>query len=201
MLVADQPENLNLCSYNLNDHLNDPEIFQARAYDLIHSRFVGAGIKRGRWSSYIQDMRILLRPGGWIQITEYYLNIQSSNGSLSDDSAIRRWWNTYAGAMESLNSAPRIGQKLQQLLTEARLSDVRVDTVQLPIGGWSPGTPFRISFLELISITWYKRVKVEGQLSYSPVLRSSQDLFKLLSILTTGQEYRILRRISLTNPR
>ena len=149
MLVADQPENLSLCKYNLNDSLNHPDVFQARHYDLVHSRFVGAGIKRGRWSSYIHDMRILLRPGGWIQITEYYLNIQSSNGSLSDDSAIRKWWNTYAGAMESLKSAPRIGQRLQQLLTEARLSDVRVNTVQLPIGEWNPGTSFRIFLLVL----------------------------------------------------
>jgi hypothetical protein len=139
-LVADQPENLSLCGYNLNDRLNDPDIFQARACDLVHSRFVGAGIKRGRWLSYVQDMRILLRPGGWVQITEYYLNIQSSNGSLADDSPIRKWWQLYAGAMESLNMAPRIGQRLQQLLTEARLDDVRVDTVQLPIGEWSAGT-------------------------------------------------------------
>jgi hypothetical protein len=155
MLVADQPDNLSLCGYNLNDRLNDPEIFQARACDLIHSRFVGPGIKRGRWLSYIQDMRILLRPGGWIQITEYYLNIQSSNGSLSDNSAIRRWWQAYAGAMEDLNRAPRIGQRLQQLFLEAKLSDVRVDAVQLPVGGWSPGTYIQRSLIAALTIAWY----------------------------------------------
>jgi hypothetical protein len=146
MLVADQPENLSLCSYNLNDRLNDPEVFKARAYDLIHSRFVGPGIKRNRWLSYIEDMRMLLRPGGWVQIAEYYLNIQSSNGSLPDTSALRRWWLAYAGAMESLHRAPRIGQRLQQLLMEARLSDVRVDAIPLPIGGWNSGMRVRCSF-------------------------------------------------------
>ncbi|KAJ4313021.1 hypothetical protein N0V94_007148 [Neodidymelliopsis sp. IMI 364377] len=136
MLVADQPENLNLCGYNLNDHLNDPEIFQARAYDLIHSRCIGAGIKSNRWTSYIRDMKLLLRPNGWIQIVEYYLNIQSSSGRLTDQSAVRRWWLAYAEAMSRMNRDPRIGTRLQHLFTEARFADVRIETIQLPIGDW-----------------------------------------------------------------
>ena len=139
MLVTDQPENLNLCGYNLNDRLNDPEVFQARAYDLIHSRCIGAGIKSNRWSSYIRDMKLLLRPNGWVQIVEYYLNIQSSSGRLTDRSAVRRWWLAYAEAMNGMNRDPRIGTRLQHLFTEARFGDVRVETIQLPIGDWDTG--------------------------------------------------------------
>lgn len=139
MLVADQPENLSLCGYNLNDRLNDPEVFQARAYDLIHSRCIGAGIKVNRWASYIRDMKLLLRPNGWVQIVEYYLNIQSSSGRLTDQSAVRRWWLAYAEAMSRMNRDPRVGTRLQHLFAEARLGDVRVETVQLPIGDWETG--------------------------------------------------------------
>lgn len=139
MLVADQPENLNLCGYNLNDRLNDPEVFQARAYDVIHSRCIGAGIKGDRWISYIRDMRLLLRPNGWVQIIEYYLNIQSSSGRLTDQSAVRRWWLAYAEAMSRMNRDPRVGTRLQHLFTEARFSDIRVETIQLPIGDWEAG--------------------------------------------------------------
>jgi hypothetical protein len=130
MLVTDQPDNLSLCGYNLNDHLNDPEVFQAKAYDLIHSRCV---------SSYICDMRLLLRPEGWVHIVEYYLNVQSSSGRLTHQSAIRRWWNDYAHAMSRMNRDPRVGSRLQHLLSEAKLEDVRVETVQWPIGDWDPG--------------------------------------------------------------
>ncbi|KAF2999928.1 hypothetical protein E8E13_009014 [Curvularia kusanoi] len=136
MLMADQPENLHLWTYNLNDRLNDAELFKAKAYDLIHSRCVSAGIKKTRWSSYIEDMMLLLRPRGWVQIVEYYLNIQSSSGRLTDQSAIRRWWGDYAYAMSRMNREPRIGTRLQHLLTEARFRDVRVETVQLPVGDW-----------------------------------------------------------------
>lgn len=139
MLIADQPENLTLCGYNLNDRLNDPEVFQARAYDLIHSRCIGAGIKSNRWPSYILDMRLLLRPNGWVQVIEYYLNIQSSSGRLTDQSAVRRWWLAYAEAMSRMNRDPRIGQQLQRLFTDARFGEVRVDTIQLPIGDWETG--------------------------------------------------------------
>lgn len=139
MLISDQPENLNLCGYNLNDRLNDPEVFQARAYDLIHSRCIGAGIKSARWPSYLQDMKLLLRPGGWVHIVEYYLNIQSSSGMLTDESAIRRWWTEYADAMSRMDREPRIGTRLQHLFVEARLGDVKIDTIQLPIGNWDQG--------------------------------------------------------------
>jgi hypothetical protein len=84
-------------------------------------------------------MRLLLRPEGWVHIVEYYLNVQSSSGRLTHQSAIRRWWNDYAHAMSRMNRDPRVGSRLQHLLTEARLADVRVETVQLPIGDWDPG--------------------------------------------------------------
>lgn len=139
MLVADQPDNLTLCGYNLNDRLRDPGVFQSRAYDLIHSRFVGQGIKRNRWASYIQDMRLLLRPGGWVQIMEYYPLIQSNSRSLTDQTAVRRWWLSYEASMRRLNRDPRIGQRLRDLMTQAGYRDVVVEVEHLPIGGWHPG--------------------------------------------------------------
>jgi hypothetical protein len=57
--------------------------------------------------------------------------------------------------MEDLNRAPRIGQRLQQLFLEAKLSDVRVDAVQLPVGGWSPGTYIQRSLIAALTIAWY----------------------------------------------
>ena len=140
MLVVDQPDNLTLCGYNLNDRLRDPEVFQSRAYDLIHSRFVSQGIKSNRWTSYIHDMRLLLRPGGWVQIVEYYPLIQSDSGRLTDQAALRRWWQSYEASMRRLNRDPRIGRRLRDLLTQDGFRDVVVEVQHLPIGGWHSGT-------------------------------------------------------------
>ncbi|KAL6710944.1 hypothetical protein ACN47E_006819 [Coniothyrium glycines] len=136
MLVVDQPENLTLFGYNLNDRLRDPEVFRSRAYDLIHSRFVSQGIGSNRWPSYISDMMLLLRPGGWVQMMEHYPMIQSDSGQLSDQAAVRRWWQAYESAMRRLNRDPRIGRRMQQLLTEKGFRDVRVVIERIPIGGW-----------------------------------------------------------------
>ncbi|KAF2264042.1 S-adenosyl-L-methionine-dependent methyltransferase [Lojkania enalia] len=137
LLISDQPSNLFLYGYNLNDRLNDPEVFERNAYDLIHSRFVGPGIKRNRWPSYIRDMKSLLKPNGWLQMAEYYPNIQSDSGRLTTQSALTRWFQTYAAAMEShSNRDPRIGQRLRQYMTEAGLRDVGGSTFNLPIGAW-----------------------------------------------------------------
>jgi hypothetical protein len=138
--LPDQPENLDLAVYNLNDKLNDPEVFESRAYDLIHSRFVAPGVKKSRWASYIRDMRILLRPGGWIQASEYQLHVQSNNGRLTEESAVYRWWHGYATAMTALHRDPRIGPRLQELMLTAGLRDIRTEYKRLPIGGWDPGT-------------------------------------------------------------
>jgi hypothetical protein len=137
--LPDQPDNLELFSYNLNDRLNDPEVFEYRPYDLIHSRFVAPGIKKNRWASYIRDMRVLLRSGGWIQVAEYHLHIQSNSGRLTEQSAVYRWWQGYARSMTDLQRDPRVGPRLQEVLSSAGLRDVQVDYHRLPIGGWHPG--------------------------------------------------------------
>ncbi|EMD64698.1 hypothetical protein COCSADRAFT_36075 [Bipolaris sorokiniana ND90Pr] len=139
MQVSDQPENLELIGHNLNDPLRDPDIFKANQYDLIHSRFVFPGIKTERWPRYIRDVKLLLRPGGWVQVMEYLPIIQSHNGRLTEDSAVRRWWQSYQAAMTRMDRDPRIGRRLSQLLVENRYRDVAVDILQLHIGGWPAG--------------------------------------------------------------
>lgn len=135
--LPDQPDNLTLFGYNMNDRLNHPEVFQRNAYALIHSRFVGVGIKMTRWSSYVRDMKALLKPNGWIQMMEYYPNIQSDSGRISDMPALQRWYQWYVAAMGRCNRDPRVGTRLQQLLTEGGLRDVGGRSLQLPIGGWN----------------------------------------------------------------
>jgi hypothetical protein len=146
-----QPENLDLSGYNLNDRLNDAGLFERNAYDLVHSRFVGQGIKNSRWSSYVQDIRRLLKPGGWLQMMEYYPNIQSDSGLLPNQSALTQWWNTYVEAMKESNRSPRIGQRLQHLMNEAGLREVYGSSINLPIGAWPSGTLPVFFFASVIS--------------------------------------------------
>ena len=141
MPLPHEPDNLALVGYNLNDRLNDADVFQSKAYDLVHSRFVVAGLKKGRWESYIRDIKILLRPStGWVQLTEYHMHIMSDNGRLTPQMAVYRWWEAYVTSMQAMGRDARIGARLSGLLVGAGLRNVQVDFRRLPIGGWNAGT-------------------------------------------------------------
>jgi len=73
-------------------------------------------------------------------MAEYYPLVQSDNGLLTDQSAVRRWWFAYQTSMGRLNRDPRVGRRLQQLLEDKGYRDVNVDVERLPIGGWHLGT-------------------------------------------------------------
>lgn len=87
-------------------------------------------------------MRLLLKPTGWVQMVEYYLNVQSNTGRLTSESALRRWWEYYVTAMEASMRNPRAARNLAQLLTEAGYRHVGSNAFQLPIGGWRSGKPW-----------------------------------------------------------
>lgn len=146
MSVDEDPENLELTIYDLNDPLTDE--YEVNSYDLIHSRFIGPGIHKNRWPSYVRDLRKLLKPGGWLQMVEYYLNIQSDNGRLTDAHALSRWYTKYAETMQR-DRDPRIGRRLEQHMRNAGLKDVTVKKFDLHIGPWSRGTGQSFS-----SISW-----------------------------------------------
>ncbi|KAJ5175960.1 uncharacterized protein N7482_001837 [Penicillium canariense] len=112
------------------DDLNQRFTFPPNHFDLVHSRLLATGIHRSRWPSYIRDIVRVLRPGGWVQMTEMYFNVQSDNGSLTDQHALRRWSTQYMRALEDRKEL-RIGSRLRSYFTESGL--VEVDTKMIPL--------------------------------------------------------------------
>src|ERR1700712_5027166 len=122
--------------WNLNDPLRPT--YRSNYYDLIHSRCVGPGINKDRWRGYIADIVRLLRRGGWVQCAEFYYNIQSDSGRLTESHALYRWGQGYRAAMER-DRDPRIGRTLSDKMRQAGLSDVSSRTFHIPIGDWPTG--------------------------------------------------------------
>ncbi len=135
--LPEVPDNLELDLGDLNESLTST--YTSNTFDLIHSRCVGPGIKKGRWSGYIRDIVRLLRRGGWVQMVEFYYNIQSDCGRLTEHHAMHKWGVTYRATMEYIDRDPRIGRSLADKLRSAGLHDVHSRTFQLPIGTWPRG--------------------------------------------------------------
>jgi hypothetical protein len=84
------------------------------------------------------DMLRVARPGGWVQLVELYLNVQSDNGSLTEDHALRQWSNrlfeSYAGLKDL-----RVPLRLQNLMRDAGFVDVESRMIPLPTCAWPTG--------------------------------------------------------------
>ncbi|CAI7598057.1 unnamed protein product [Penicillium viridicatum] len=132
MSPDDMPDNLWLQV----DDLNRRFTFPANHFDLVHSRLLATGINRSRWPSYLRDIVRVLKPGGWVQMVEIYFNVQSDNGSITDEHALRRWSTQYLRALEDRKDL-RIGSKLRTLMTEAGFVEVDTKMIPLPLSAWS----------------------------------------------------------------
>jgi ubiquinone/menaquinone biosynthesis C-methylase UbiE len=58
--------------------------FSSHNFDLVRSQMMVSGIHTTRWTQYMRDMFRVTRPGGWCQMVEMYLHVQSDNGTLTD---------------------------------------------------------------------------------------------------------------------
>lgn len=121
-------------------NLNDPLIptYRASYYDLVHSRCVGPGIRKSRWSDYIKELKRLLKHGGWVQCAEFYYNVQSDNGRLTERHELYRWGQAYRSAMDR-DRDPRVGRSLGDKLIQAGFENVHTRTHRIPIGDWPTG--------------------------------------------------------------
>lgn len=131
--------------WNLNASFRVSELRRPQTFDLINSRFLAEGINRERWSSYVKELKVILKPGGWLQMVEVYPMIQSDSGR--DKPFLDAWWSKYTQALLEMNKEPRIGPRLRPYLLEARFEHVTERVFDVPIGGWkrSKSLPFAMS--------------------------------------------------------
>lgn len=71
-------------------------------------------------------------------MVEIYFNIQSDNGALTENHALRKWSNKYICSLEDAKDV-RAGMKLNSLMTSAGLVDVESRMIPLPLSGWPSG--------------------------------------------------------------
>ncbi|KAI5811597.1 S-adenosyl-L-methionine-dependent methyltransferase [Peziza echinospora] len=118
------------------DDLNKPFTFQEGDFDLVHSRFVSPGIELARWKTYARDCFRVLKSDGWLQMVEFYYNVQSDNGSLTDDHALRRWSEMYLRAHDETRDL-RAPLRFQHMFEQAGFVDVETKMIPIHLNGWS----------------------------------------------------------------
>jgi hypothetical protein len=71
-------------------------------------------------------------------MVEMYLNVQSDNGSITNQNPLRQWSTKYTAALDDLKDL-RVGTRLGALLGAAGLVEVDTKMIPLPLSGWHAG--------------------------------------------------------------
>lgn len=69
-------------------------------------------------------------------MVEFYYNVQSDNGSLTDDHALRRWSEMYLRAHDGSRDL-RAPLRFQNLFEQAGFVDVETRMIPVHLSGWS----------------------------------------------------------------
>lgn len=78
-------------------------------------------------------------------MVEIYFNIQSDNGSITEDHGLRQWSTKFMSALAGTKDL-RIPLRLGQMITNAGLVGLQARMIPLPLCGWSNGTKTRPPF-------------------------------------------------------
>lgn len=106
----------------------------------------------------------VLKPGGWVQMTELYWMCQSDNGSITGSHPLRRWSDNYIRSLDGIKD-PRAPLRLQGLFSAAGLVDIEHRMIPLPLCGWSSGMSmsFGLDHIRVVYHSVHMTVRGHGQ--------------------------------------
>ena len=88
------------------------------------------------WPRLVRQCFAHLEPGGYAEFVEYDLTWTSPDGSLADDSQLKKTNSLFLKALKAGGIEPSAGPLLEGWLQEAGFEDVVVTKHPLPVGMW-----------------------------------------------------------------
>lgn len=106
----------------------------SKKFDFIHARYLMGAIKD--WPKMIEKCFKYLKPGGWIELQDFNMQVYSMDGSLKKDSYLTRYLEETLAGMISLGVEPEPGPKMAEWVREAGFKDIHNERFSFPIGSW-----------------------------------------------------------------
>ncbi|KAL8636082.1 MAG: hypothetical protein Q9228_006485 [Teloschistes exilis] len=139
------------CSFEVDD-AEQVRTFPANHFDLVQNRIMNAFLED--WDRFFQQSFRHLKPGGWIECQERSVAVHSDDGTLSEDSHIRRSCNNEEAAWNKIESSVNLrGEELQTRMEKAGFVNVMVQEFKLPIGTWPADSKLKeIGAVQLVAM-------------------------------------------------
>lgn len=103
-------------------------------FDLIHARYLLGAVRD--WPALVAKCFQHLRPGGWIELQDFTMQVYSTDGSLAKDSYLTRYLVETTEGMRAMGVEPEPGAKLAGWVREAGFEDVHNERFSFPVGSW-----------------------------------------------------------------
>ncbi|GAP85041.2 putative methyltransferase domain-containing protein [Rosellinia necatrix] len=122
------------CRFEIDD-VDDEWMFSTK-FDYIHARhMVGSISDFPKFFGVVYDN---LTPGGWVEMQDYYVKLQSVDGTL-EGTTLQRWSNMVNQALAFVGRSGLNTVKYKRWLREAGFVDVREEAFALPGNPWAKG--------------------------------------------------------------
>ncbi|PUU81839.1 S-adenosyl-L-methionine-dependent methyltransferase [Tuber borchii] len=123
---------------NVSFQIDDAEsdwTFARDSFDLIHIRNLNGGIKD--WGKLIKQSFDALKPGGWLDVTEYEMRLKSDDGTLRVESNLFRYYDLVNQAADKSGQEFKVAASLDKFILDAGFDKVNHEEMKISLGTWA----------------------------------------------------------------
>ncbi|KAK4442735.1 S-adenosyl-L-methionine-dependent methyltransferase [Podospora aff. communis PSN243] len=122
------------CKFEIDDASQVPWTYPDNHFDYIHLRLMLGAIED--WGAVYREAYRVLKPGGWIEHSDYEVAVLADDASLGPDSPFHQWGPIFYKAGEKTGRTFETMKQAPGLLKEAGFQDLQEKRLKLPIGSW-----------------------------------------------------------------
>ena len=110
-------------------------------FDLVHARTVSHSI--GDWPRMLEQALRVVRPGGYIELSEFEMETFSDDNTMADDNPTKIYFNHLNRALAAVGRPGVTQASLKKLLEDAGFVDVKLVQEKQPIGQWPKSKKYK----------------------------------------------------------
>ena len=108
--------------------------YEEDPFDYIHACLMIGAIKD--WPKLLRQAFACAKPGGWVELQDWDIQLYSQDDSFPADSALRKWNTMAIEGIRASGSEPHLGPSFEQWMKDAGFVDVTVVKTPVPVGSW-----------------------------------------------------------------
>ncbi|KAE9382009.1 TAM domain methyltransferase [Stipitochalara longipes BDJ] len=156
------PPNVRFLVDDVEEPWPDPQ-----PYDFINCRYMGGSIKD--WPGLLQRIFDHLKPGGWVELSEYDINLKSQDNTIPKDYKPQEMLDWLVIVCEKVGRPLGVGPKLKGWVEQTGFTNVGHGIIPLPIGIWPRDKKLK-TMGAFMSLNYTEGVDAFTKLPYTGVL-------------------------------